>query len=116
MANNAIFFAWNRPVPGRERLSQAHFGEFGTYLEGLQRDGTIESFDVALLDPHGGDLNGFFLIRGEPSKLDALQNSEAWQTHVTRAMIHLLGAGTIRATTRGEIASRMARWAGLLPD
>jgi hypothetical protein len=31
---------------------------------GLQLQGTIKSFDTVFLDPHGGDLNGFFLIRG----------------------------------------------------
>ncbi|MCB1926598.1 MAG: hypothetical protein KDH17_01050 [Rhodocyclaceae bacterium] len=116
MANNAVFFAWNRPIPGRERISQAHFGEFSEFLAGLERSGTIESFDVVLLDPHGGDLNGFFLVRGEPSQLDSMVASEAWQTHITRATLHLLGAGTIRGATRGEVATRMARWSGLLPD
>jgi len=116
MASNALFFAWNRPIPGRERLSQAHFGDIVEYFETLQRDGTIESFDTVLLDSHGGDLNGFFLIRGDAGKLDAMVASEAWQLHMTRATVHLLGSGAVRGVTGAEIAPRMARWGSLLPD
>ena len=29
MSSNVIFFGWNRSIPGRERLSAEHFGEFG---------------------------------------------------------------------------------------
>ncbi len=81
MSSNIIFFGWNRPIPGREKLSGAHFQEFAQYLGGLQQSGTIQSFEAVLLDPHGGDLNGFFLIRGEPAKLDAVMASDAWHTH-----------------------------------
>jgi hypothetical protein len=28
MNSNVIFFGWNRSIPGRERLSAAHFSEF----------------------------------------------------------------------------------------
>jgi len=28
MSSNAIFFGWNRSLPGRERQSAEHFGEF----------------------------------------------------------------------------------------
>jgi hypothetical protein len=37
MSSDAIFFAWNRPIPGRERLSAKHFEEFGQDLGGLQQ-------------------------------------------------------------------------------
>jgi hypothetical protein len=30
--SNAIFFGWNRSMPGRERLSAQHFDEFVAYL------------------------------------------------------------------------------------
>ncbi|MCB1955304.1 MAG: hypothetical protein KDG55_06485 [Rhodocyclaceae bacterium] len=116
MASNTLFFAWNRPIPGRERLSQAHFTDMNGYLTGLRNEGAIDGYETVLLDVHGGDLNGFFLIRGEPGKLDALQGSEAWQHHMTRATLHLLGAGAVRGVSGAAIGERMARWASLLPD
>ena len=115
MSSNLVFFGWNRPIPGREKLSGAHFQEFAQYLGGLQQAGTIQSFEAVLLDPHGGDLNGFFLIRGEPAKLDAVMASDAWGTHQTRGGLHLEGQGAIRGATGELVMERMAVWSKLIP-
>ena len=63
MGTNVVFMGWDRPTPGREQMAVAHFQEFTQYLGGLQQAGTIQSFDTVLLNSHGGDLNGFALIR-----------------------------------------------------
>jgi hypothetical protein len=76
----------------------------------------ITSFDAVFLSPHGGDLNGFFLIRGESSQLDAVQASSEWVTHVMRAAIHLDRPGAIRGATGELIRQRMELWTGLLPS
>ena len=115
MSSNVVFFAWNRSIPGRERLSAEHFPQFVQYLTGLQQKGAIQSFDTVFLDPHGGDLNGFFLIRGEPGKLDALVASLDWVTHMTRALLHLEGSGTVRGLTGELIAARMDLWSKTIP-
>ncbi len=85
------------------------------YLAELQQKGTIQSFDTVFLDPHGGDLNGFFLIRGEPTKLDALVASPEWVTHMTRALLHLEGSGVVRGVTGEVIAARMELWTKHIP-
>jgi hypothetical protein len=115
MSTNALFFAWNRPIPGRERPSAEHFQEFSSYLAGLQKKGSIGSFDTVLLDTHGGDLNGFFLIRGESAKLDALQRDDAWTEHMIRASLHLEGAGAVRGMTGDAIAKGMEIWQKHIP-
>jgi hypothetical protein len=116
MGTNVVLFGWNRSIPGREKVSAQHFEEFVTYLGGLQQKGTIQSFDVVFLDPHGGDLNGFFLIKGDPANLDVLVSTTEWVTHITRAMLHLEGSGVIRGITGDEIAGRMALWTGAIPS
>ncbi|HVB98954.1 MAG TPA: hypothetical protein VNJ12_06420 [Candidatus Dormibacteraeota bacterium] len=116
MSANMLLFGWNRSIPGREKLSAAHFDEFVKYLSGLQEKGTVQGFDVVLLDTHGGDLNGFFLIKGEPSKLDALVASTEWVTHITRASFHLEGSGVVRGVTGDEVMKRMAAWTGAIPS
>jgi hypothetical protein len=116
MSSNALFFGWNRPVPGREKMSAEHFGSFVQYLGGLQQKGTIKSFDTVFLDPHGGDLNGFFLIRGESSELDAVISSAEWIAHMTRALIHLDRSGVIRGVTGELVQQRMDLWTGMLPS
>ena len=115
MSSNAIFFGWNRSIPGRERLSAEHFQEFVQYLGGLQQKGTIQSFDVVLLNAHGGDMNGFFLIRGESGKLGELVASADWVTHMTRALLHLEGSGAVPGVTGEAVTERVKLWTSLLP-
>ena len=116
MTSNLILFGWNRSLPGREQVSAAHFGEFVAYLGSLQQRGDIASFEVVFLDPHGGDLNGFFLLRGETAKLDAVIGSTEWLTHITRAAHHLDGAGVVRGVTGDNLMARMALWTDLIPS
>lgn len=115
MSANVIFFGWNRPIPGRERLSADHFQEFVQYLGGLQQNRMIQSFDVVFLNAHGGDMNGFFLIRGESGKLGELVASADWVTHMTRAMLHLEGSGAVLGVTGEAVTERMKLWTSLLP-
>jgi hypothetical protein len=116
MASNALVFGWNRPLPGREKISAEHFGEFVKYLGGLQQKGSISSFDTVFLNPHGGDLNGFFLIRAESGQLDALTASADWVRHMTRAALHLDHAGEIRGVTGDLVMARMDLWTSLIPS
>ena len=115
MGSNVVFFAWNRSIPGREAFSAAHFDDFVKYVTGLQQAGNIQSFDVALLDTHGGDMNGFFLLHGETAKLDALVSSAEWITHMTRASLHLEGAGAVRGVTGAAVMERMQLWTATIP-
>jgi len=115
MASNAVFFGWNRPLPGRERMSAEHFGAFVQYLGGLQQKGSIQSFDTVFLDAHGGDMNGFFLIRGETQKLDALVASAEWVAHQVRAGMHLQGHGVVRGVTGQMVMERMELWTKTIP-
>jgi MinD-like ATPase involved in chromosome partitioning or flagellar assembly len=116
MGSNVVLFGWNRSIPGREKVSAQHFEEFVQYLSRLQQKGAIQTFDVVLLDTHGGDLNGFFLIKGESAKLDVLVSTTEWITHITRAALHLDGSGVVRGVTGDEIMGRMTLWTSLIPS
>jgi hypothetical protein len=115
MGSNVIFFGWDRAVPGREQLAGQHFQEFVQYLGGQQAQGAIQSFEVVFLNAHGGDLGGFFLIRGESPKLDALMASSEWEAHQTRALLQMEGSGAIRGVTGDLIMERMALWMASIP-
>jgi hypothetical protein len=110
MAGNVIFFAWNRPIPGREQISSAHFDDLVAYLGAQAEEGVIQGFEVVFLDSHGGDMNGFFLIRGEPANLSAMKLSEEWVEHMTRASLHLQGAGAVGGVTGDLMMGRMELW------
>lgn len=116
MSKEVIFFGWNRPVPGREQSTAQHFQEYVAYLGGLQQSGAIDSFEIVLLGPHGGDLNGFFLIRGDRDQLNALQATEEYMAHLTRGGMHLEGLGAIRGAIGEGVMDWMKRWAELIPS
>jgi hypothetical protein len=110
MSGNVIFMGWNRPVIGREAQGSELFQEFLQYLGGLQQAGTIESFEPVFLNAHGGDMNGFFLIRGESTKLDALESNEEWLTYMTRAGFSMAGLGVVRGVTGEMLMEQMNLW------
>ena len=114
MATDVIFMGWNRAVPGREAQAGQHFQEYLGYLGKLQQTAQIESFEAVLLSPHGGDLNGFFLLRGDSAKLNALPETTEWVTHVTRANVNLEGFGTVRGVTGEGVMAWMATWAEVM--
>lgn len=76
MAEAGLFVGWGQVVRGRERQALDLFNESMEYWGGLQGNGRIESFDVALLSPHGGELQGFVLMRGSAEQIDALRRDE----------------------------------------
>lgn len=115
MKNNAVFFGWNRSLPGREQRSAEHFQDFVKYLGEQQQSGKIASFDTVFLDSHGGDMNGFFLIRGNNDQMNDLVNSDDWSTHMVRASMHLDGSGSVRAFTGDAVMDRMGLWTSHIP-
>jgi hypothetical protein len=54
-----------RSSPGREAQAKQVLADALQYCDGLQRAGRIDSFDVVVLEPHGGDLGGFALLKGD---------------------------------------------------
>lgn len=116
MSSNAVFFAWNRPIPGREKISAEHFKDFVQFLTESQKKGSITSFDVMFLNSHGGDMNGFFLVRGEAAKLGDFVAGEEWTKHMLRASMHLENAGAVLGVTGDAVMERFAVWNSLIPS
>jgi hypothetical protein len=71
---------------------------------------------VVFLDAHGGDLNGFFLLKGESGRLGTLTSTTDWITHITRASLHTEGVGVIHGVTGDEIMKRLAIWTSAIPS
>ena len=88
MAEAGIFIGWGANVSGREEQGLAVFNEAIQYWGGLEEDGKIESFEVVLLTPHGGDLEGFALLRGSREQVSALLMDEEFERMNTRASLH----------------------------
>ena len=87
MSNAAIFVGWGRTYPGREPFALKHFDEWVEILTQLKTKGEIEKFETVLLEPHGGELDGFTLVYGVPEKLAMLPLREDIRQLQTRALL-----------------------------
>ena len=69
MADAGLFVGCGDPVRGRESRGVELFNETIGVLRPPAGRREIESFEPVFLEPHGGDLGGFILIRGDAEKL-----------------------------------------------
>jgi hypothetical protein len=95
MADAGLFIGWGAPVRGREAKGLEVFNEAFAYYGRLQQEGVIEGFETGILEPHGGDLQGFVLIRGSEEKLARLRVDDEFVRLSTRASLIVEGVGVI---------------------
>ena len=106
MADDALFIGWGEVVRGRERKAIEVFNESLQYYAQLQEDGKVESVEPWFLAPHGGDLAGFILLRGQREQLDEIERSPEFERLQTRASLIVDRTGVINAYT-GEALGRL---------
>ena len=105
MADAGLFIGWGEVVRGRETEALELFNETLGYYGRLQEEGTIESFEPVFLEPHGGDLIGFILIRGDAERLASLRVSEEFTQFSLRAGLIVNNFGVVGA----DLAERLQR-------
>lgn len=110
MAGEALFLGWGPVVRGREQTALQVFQETLTYYGKLQQEGQIESFEPVLVAPHGGDLAGFILLRGDRARLDELRSSEEFERMVVRAASVVDNVGVVNAYTGEALGEAMGRF------
>jgi hypothetical protein len=110
MADEALFIGWGEVVRGRERKAVEVFNESIQYYGQLQEGGKIEGFDAWFLAPHGGDLAGFFLLRGQRAQLDEIQRSPGFERLLTRAGMIVDRMGAVNAYTGEALGRLMAQF------
>ena len=116
MADSALFIGWHQAVRGRESKSIGVFGEALAYYNGLAEKGEIESVDAVFLEPHGGDLGGFILLKGDAAKLAAVRTSDAFTQLNLRAGLVVDGFGVVGGFTGDGIAAQMAVYQGAVGE
>jgi len=107
MAGEALFIGWGQVVRGREKLGLGVFQESVEYWGKLQQDGKIEGFDVFLLAPHGGDLAGFAILRGEAQSLSQVRFSNEFDRLIARAGSVVDNIGVVIAYSGDALARQM---------
>jgi hypothetical protein len=98
MADAGLFIGWGEVVRGREERALDVFNETLELYGQLQSDGRIESFEVALLDPHGGELQGYAMLRGSEDQIDAVRRDENFIRAMTKASLVVDDLGLIGAS------------------
>ena len=116
MADAVLFIGWGNTVRGRERKAMQEFGEAVATWSSLQAEGKIESFEGFFLEPHGGDLNGFFLLRGDAEQLDGARRDEAFGRMISRAGLIVENLGVVSGWTGAGIERQMATFAAAIED
>jgi hypothetical protein len=97
MAEAGLFIGWGAPITGREAKGLEVFNEALEYWGRLQQEGRIESFEPVILYPHGGDLNGFALLRGSHDQLNDVGGDEEFLRLTARAGLVVERVGVVRA-------------------
>ena len=99
MADRVWFIGFGKPVPGREAAASDLGKQAIAMFERLQAAGEIEGWEAVMLDPHGGDLGSFMLVRGEAAKLARLPMDPEWQQLTVNTSAVAEGFGIVGGAT-----------------
>jgi hypothetical protein len=111
MADRALFVGFGEPVRGREERAVEVFGEWVAMLGRMQGDGRIAGMEPCLLAAHGGDLGGFFMIRGSDEQMAALPEDMEFRRAVIDATLIVENFGYIRAVAGAAVGEEMGMYA-----
>jgi len=107
MSESGLFVGWGQTVRGREQRALDVFNDAVTYYGERLKDGSIESFEPVLLNPHGGDLQGFFLVKGSTEGLATMMASEEFQRLHVRAGMIVDNLGLIEAWVDDRVLTQL---------
>ncbi len=106
MAEGTLFVGWGAVIPGRERQALEVLGQTLQYYDRLRQEGQITGFEPCLLEPHGGDLDGFILVRGDRDRLNQLRSNPEFLHNLNRAQLVVQNLGVVMGFV-GEEMNRM---------
>ena len=110
MADAGLFIGWGEVVRGREDRALDVFNETLEFYGHLQSDGRIDDFEVALLDPHGGELQGYVMLRGSEDQIDAVRRDEDFQRLMIKGSLVVDDLGLIPASIGEGLARAMTMY------
>lgn len=87
MAEAALCTTFGEPVPGREKQALKIYGDTVEYYTRLQQEGKIERFDVTIIGPTGGQVNGFIVVRGTANQVDTLRRTKEFQQMINSVQL-----------------------------
>jgi hypothetical protein len=100
---------WKDPSRGSEARAVEVFNEALGILGRRQQDGSIDSFDVALLDPNT-EMNGYIAIRGTRAQIDALRADEEFRRNTVDATLCVEGIQHMEGACNEGVAAEMGMY------
>ena len=105
MSKHCLFIGWNRPVAGRETNAIELFTTTVKFFQSkVGKD--IDSFEPVMLSVHGGDMNGFFLLRGDAEKMDKMRQQDDFMEVVSQIAYNLEASASSRAGSATRSSGR----------
>lgn len=80
------------------------------YLQQLQQEGTIDSFEAVALEPHRGELAGFGLVKGDKDAVARLRVRDDFLRIMARVQLVHSDVGVVGAYTGAEMQSLFEMW------
>ncbi len=109
--DSALFIGWGATNGGRERRSVELFTGSLKYLTSLVQKGRVFSVEPFFLEPHGGDLEGFFIVRGDRDELNKIRYEDEFQRLSVKAQVIVQNFGVVGAITGERLNKHMAWFA-----
>ena len=116
MADRVLFIGWNRAVVGREKQAMQLFQKYMEYFTKLKKEGRIESYEPVLLSAHGGDLNGFWLLKGSAQKFAEIRQDSAFGDLIIEAGYCLEGFGVVLGYIGEDLTNLLSRFSKFASD
>jgi hypothetical protein len=107
MADRMIHISWGATVAGREERGLEVFNEAMGLYGRMQQDGRIESFDVALLVPNGGPVEGYIALHGSAEQLAAVREDQEFQRNMVDASLIVHDLCVCDGYTNEGVATQM---------
>jgi hypothetical protein len=108
MADRILFIGWGATVRGREQRALDVFDEAVGFYGRCQQEGRIESFDVILLEPHGGGLAGYMELHGTAEQIAALREDREFRRIMIDASLIVDELGAVDGFANEGIARQLA--------
>lgn len=80
------------------------------YLQRLRAEGVLDSIETVLLEPHGGDLEGFVLVKGEKDALARLRVDDEFVRVIVGVQLVHARVGVVGAYTDAAMGSLLGVW------
>jgi hypothetical protein len=110
MPKAGLFVGWGALIPGREEAAGKVLEGAVGWLTQLQQQGRIDSFEPVALGPHGGDLLGFVLVKGDKESIADLRYSDDFVRITAQIQRVHQSVGVVDAFTGPEMGQYFAYW------